>query len=600
MLRISAVLAMWLFSGAVAALTLPPQLQISAHLSQASVPACPKETASKLALTFNNNQLTGHLAQLSLDLTCSNRRSASSQQASASNSDALSLLFTLPDIDFQVDELTLHLPSGSVSGPAVLRHHQQGVTVQWQTDAGDTQLDIIPEKQGWRWQGKLPGQLLTPYLTQPLQVSGGWQPRQPLTLKVAGTLPTPLQGKWQLALNAKQTAQGWQLQPSSQLRVPQLTWQELTLSQLRFAPLTAVSLGQAWQGELSWQQGRWQQQTIPAASLQLQAKDLIANQGQMSLKLAPKVRLNGAWHYDQGLALTVPKQSLSAADVWSWLDEWLLLPVVMDMPAGQWQVALNAANVLDSKQPINIEAALSKGQLSYSDLLAEDLAAKFKLSWSEQGLRSVGPQGLSVAQLNVGIPITNIQGALRLQADGLWLSGLTAQVFDGYLALSPMALNATPQGEAHFSDISLEPLLNYASVDGLTGQGRLKGRLPFSFDQGLSVTKGRAESEQGWITYQASEQLQASGDANISLGLTLGLLSDLRYDRLGADISMARNGEAIINSHLYGQAPINGKLHPVNLNYHHQENLLQLLASLRFAQDLSEQLPAKLQRENNQ
>lgn len=61
---------------------------------------------------------------------------------------------------------------------------------------------------------------------------------------------------------------------------------------------------------------------------------------------------------------------------------------------------------------------------------------------------------------------------------------------------------------------------------------------------------------------------------------------------------MARTGEAVINSHLQGRAPVKGKLHAVNFNYHHQENLLQLLASLRFAQDLTERLPADLQRES--
>ncbi|MGO1793488.1 MAG: intermembrane phospholipid transport protein YdbH family protein [Oceanisphaera sp.] len=597
----AAVLAVGLLLCATAtAISLPPELQIKAHLSQVSVPACPKETASELRLAFNNNQLTGQLSQLSLDLTCTYSRPAKPSGNETDNNDALSLLLSLPDIDLTIDELTLHLPSGRVRGPAVLSLHHQNIIVHWQTDEGDAQLNITPDQQGWRWQGTLPGALLTQSLTQPLQISGRWQPTQPLTLNVASTLPAPLQGSWQLLLNAEHTAQGWQLQPSSQLTMTQLKWQDVLLPQVRLSPRAPVRLGKPLQAELSWQQGRWQQQKIPAASLQLHADNVTDNHGQVSLILAPNLRLNGAWYYDQGLALDVPLQTLSAKRVWSWLNDWLLLPVVMDMSAGRLQVALNATNVLNRKQPITISATLTEGQLSYSDLLAEDLAANIKLVLGAQGLRSVGPQGLSAARLNIGVPISDINGAVRWQDDELWLSGLTAHVFDGYIALSPMALNSTPQGEAHFSDIALEQLLSYASVDGLTGQGRLKGRLPFSFDQGLSISNGRAESEQGWVTYQASEQLKATGDANISLGLTLGLLSDLRYDRLGADISMARNGEAVINSHLHGQAPIKGTLHPVNLNYHHQENLLQLLASLRFAQDLSEQLPAKIQRENNQ
>ncbi len=573
------------------------ELAVSATLKRASVPACPKENARELSLSLIEGQVQGRLRELSLDLTCSHSRL--NNEAEPANNDALSLLLTLPAIDFKIDNLTLQLAEGRVSGPAELHHKQQQLSVIWQTEAGSVQLDIRPDRQGWRWQGQLPGHLLTPNLRQPVRLSGGWQPEQPLTVKVAGALPTPLSGNWQLALAAKQAANGWQLQPSSQLSIPRLTWKELTLNQITVTPQGELALDKPWQARVNWQQGNWKKGRLPAASLQLQGESLTNLQGKVRADLRPDLQLTGTWRYDHGLALTVPAQSVSAASTWAWLNDWLLLPVGLSTEAGQLRVSLSAANLLNTKVPILMTADLNQGQLKYRDMLAEELAAKFKLSWrSPQGLRSLGPQAVSAARLDVGVPITDIHGALRWQADGLWLSGLTAQVLDGHIALSPMALNAKPSGEAHFSDIALAKLLSYANVEGLTGSGSLKGRLPFVYDQGLSVKNGRAESQDGWISYQAGEQLAATGKANISLGLTLGLLSDLRYDKLSADISMARTGEAVISSHLQGRAPVKGKLHPVNFNYHHQENLLQLLASLRFAHDLTERLPASLQGES--
>lgn len=589
------------------------ELAVSATLKRASVPACPKENARQLSLSLIEGQVQGHLRELSLDLTCSHSRL--NNEAEPADNDALSLLLTLPAIDFKIDNLTLQLAEGRVSGPAELHHQQQQLSVSWQTETGTktatkasngasaeadrVQLNITPDRQGWRWQGQLPGHLLTPNLRQPVRLSGGWQPEQPLTVKVAGALPTPLSGNWQLALAAKQAANGWQLQPSSQLSIPRLTWKDLTLNRITVTPQGELALNKPWQASVSWQQGNWKKGRLPAASLQLQGASLTHLQGKVRADLNHDLQLTGSWRYDQGLALTVPTQSVSAASTWAWLNDWLLLPVGVSAEAGQLRVSLNAANLFNTKVPILMTAELNQGQLKYRDMLAEELAAKVKLSWrSPQGFRSLGPQAVSAARLNVGVPITDIHGALRWQADGLWLSGLTAQVFDGHIALSPMALNAKPSGEAHFSDIALEKLLSYANVDGLTGSGSLKGRLPFVYDRGLSVKNGRAESHDGWISYQAGEQLAATGEANISLGLTLGLLSDLRYDKLSADISMAGTGEAVINSHLQGRAPVKGKLHPVNFNYHHQENLLQLLASLRFAQDLTERLPASLQGES--
>ena len=577
------------------------ELHISATLKRATVPACPKEQASELSVSLIDGQVRGHLTDLSLDLTCSQSRL--SNKAEPANNDALSLLRTLPAIDFVIDNLTLHLPEGRFTGPAELQHQDQNFTLLWTSGAGPTQVVISAEHAGWRWQGELPGHLLTPSLRQPLRLNGSWQPEKPLTLNVNSALPTPFMGNWQLELElelaAEPAAQGWQLLPSSKLTVPNLRWKELTLSQLSLTPVGDLALDKPWQAKISWQAGRWKQGALPAASLQLEGDSLAKLQGKVRADLAPDLQLTGRWRYEHGLALTMAPQSVPASGVWSWLNGWLLLPVGLDTEAGQLRVSLSAADLLNNRLPILMEAELTEGQVKYRDMLAEELAARVALSWSSaQGWQSRGPQAVSAARLDVGVPISDIRAALRWQNDGIWLSGLTAHLLGGELALSPMALSTPLSGEAHFSDIALEKVLSYAAVDGLTGSGRLKGRLPFIYDQGLSVKNGRADSQSGWISYLASDQLAATGAENIALGLTLGLLSDLRYDNLTADISMAKTGEAVINSHLQGQAPVKGKLHAVNFNYHHQENLLQLLASLRFAQDLTDRLPANLQGES--
>ncbi|WP_417618315.1 intermembrane phospholipid transport protein YdbH family protein [Oceanisphaera sp.] len=576
-------------------LSLPPGLQVQASLKRATVPACPKEAASGLSMRLEKGRLHGQLETLSLDLTCSRSQPDNRSAEAGEPTDALSLLLTLPAIDFQVDTLTLHLPEGMISGPAELHHQQQHLDVIWQTDAGATRLSIIPEQSGWRWQGELPGWLLTPSLQQPLTLSGGWQPEQPFTLQVKGALPGPLRGNWQLALLAQQANGQWRLQPNSHLTVDRLQWKNLTLKQLKLMPQGSVSLHQPWQARLSWQRGQWQRQSLPAGSLRFRGEPGRPPRGTVVLDLAKDIQLTGNWHYDRQLALEVPAQRLPAASLWSWLGTWLLLPVGLAPQAGQVQLSLSVPNLLDSQQPLIVQARLQDGQFGYRDMLAEQVAAKLKLSWSQQGLRSLGPQAVSIARLNVGVPITDIHAALQWRPKGPWLSGLTAQALGGQLALSPMALTGTLHGELHASNISLEQILSYAQVDGLTGSGQLHGRLPFLYDGEVSVTQGRAHSDSGWISYQASQQLVETGETNLSLGLTLGLLSDLRYDRLTATISMARSGEATIDSSLKGRAPVMGKMHPVNFNYHHQENLLQLLASLRFAQNLSERLPARLQ-----
>ncbi|GAA3718260.1 hypothetical protein GCM10022421_27930 [Oceanisphaera sediminis] len=576
------------------ALPLPAWLQVQATLARAQVPACPKEQAEGLALQLNEGRIEGRLQRLSLDLSCSRSGGGTAE----GEGDALSLLLTLPAIDFHIDRLTLHLPEAIVTGVAELRHTRQHLEIIWHTDAGEARLELLPEQQGWRWQGELPGMLMTPVLQQPLFFNGGWQPGQPLRLAAEGELPPPLTGTWQLQLAAEQGESGWQLLPESRLKVARLRWKQLELNRLELAPVGNMMRNGPWRARLSWQPGRWQQQTLPGAALLLSGAGADRRQGAVTLELTRGLQLKGDWHYDRGLALTMPNQSLPVTEVWQWLNGWLALPVGLTFERGKLQLSLMAANLLDTGQPITLEATLAEGQLSYRDMHAEQLAASLQLQWDKARLRSIGPQALSAAQFDVGVPMTDIHAALNWRKGKPWLSGLTARAFGGQLAFAPMALSATPNGEVHLSDIELEQVLSYAGVTGLTGSGKLHGRLPFSFDPSFSINGGKAYSDNGWVSYQAGEPLLATGESNLSLGLTLGLLSDLRYQRLEADISMAATGEAVIDSRLRGQAPVMGKMHPVNFNYRHQENLLQLLASLRFAQELSERLPARLQGES--
>lgn len=556
------------------------------------MPACPKEAASGLALTLQNGELTGNLDYLALDLTCERPVTTTSSNPT-DVAQISSVLNELPELDFKIKQLVVYLPEAKVIGPGQLAHTQAGYQLNWHTNVGVAELNLEPKQQGWRWQGKVPGSLLTKQLDGIVTVSGQWLPKAPVELGAKGQLPKPLQGNWQLALSARETEVGWQLTPASRLIVPRLRWQDAEFKQLVLKPTQALSLAKPWQAELSWQQGRWQQQSIPKGTLSANSVNHNPLTGKLALQLAPQITLKGHWQYEKGLALQLPRQTFNTPVVWRWLNTWLTLPVGIAAEQGALAVSLNANNILDNRQPIFLDAQLSDSHWRYLDIEAQQLAARLQLQWDHRGLRSIGPQPISLQHLALGVPITDLVGAVRWQSDGLWLSGLTARAFDGQLALSPMALSTPLHSELQLSNISLDKLLSYASVEGLTGSGRLYGRLPISLEQGISVTDGSAYSDNGWISYQADEELTAAGNDNISLELALGLLQDLRYDRLTAAITMQPNGEATIDSHFKGRAPVKGKLHDVNFNYHHQENLLQLLASLRYAQGLTERLPTR-------
>ncbi|WP_417605625.1 intermembrane phospholipid transport protein YdbH family protein [Oceanimonas baumannii] len=572
----------------VVAAALPAGLELTAQMERASVPACPREQARQLELHWRNGEVSGSLDYLGLDLACSR----SGNQGAQGESDALSLLLTLPPVDFSIEHFMLHLPDRELSGPARLRHRDGDIIVHWQAENGPLSITLTPEQGGWRWRGELPGNVLLPSLSKPVSMQGYWQPGQGLQVAVDTALPEPLTGRLSLDGQLNITADGWQWDPASRLTIDRLSWRQLRLNELVLQPAGALPLTGIGHWILRWQGGHWQQQHLPGAQLTLALDD--HRHGTITLELDPKLKVRTDWRWQEGLALTLPQQSLSLAKMAAWLNRWITLPE-LDVEQGELALSGRAENVLDGEQPLTLTLALKDGRLRRGELYAQGVKGQVEVV-RHNGQLSLGRHsGLTIAELNTGVPVTNIHGSLSWRDNSPWLSGLTANVLDGRLALSPMKLSTHLRGELHLQDISLARLLNLSAVPGLTGDGSLHGRLPFVLNDRISVQNGRLWGYDGWVSYQAGESLTETAADNLSLGLTLGMLKDLRYDRLNADMSMSEDGEAIIMTRLQGRAPVGGQLHPVNFNYRHQENLLQLLASLRFAEQLSERLPARLQ-----
>lgn len=586
------LLAALLWTGLVSAQAPPPGLTLDASLERARVPACPRERAEAFRLHWREGELSGSLAELSLDLTCSR----SGNRGAEGEGNALSLLLTLPPIDFSIEQLTLYLPGDAVlAGPALLRRSDTGVQVDWHTEAGALAVLLRPDQGGWRWQGELPGRLLLPSLSGPVQMQGDWRPGQALQLTATTALPAPLAGTLRLNGVLDTTERGWQWRPETRLTMETLAWRQLRLRGLSLRPASTLPLNGLGRWTLGWQDGRWQQQPLPGAELDLALTD--HRHGGLRLRLNPELQVSGHWQWQQGLMLTLPEQTLSLAAVAGWLNGWLQLPA-FEVDSGELRLAGRIGSQPNAVPALDL--VLKDGRLRRGELRAEQVAGRLGLVW-RNGRPALSPHsGLAIGELSTGVPVTDIHAALDWRQGGPWLSGLTGKVLEGRLALSPMPLSTPTQGELHLQDISLARLLNLAAVPGLTGDGKLQGRLPFVMAGGVSVANGRVWGRDGWVSYQAGESLATTAEDNLSLSLTLGMLQDLRYHHLDAEVSMAGDGEAVVLTRLQGQAPVAGKLHPVNFNYRHQENLLQLLASLRFAGQLSERLPARLQGETNQ
>lgn len=122
------------------------------------------------------------------------------------------------------------------------------------------------------------------------------------------------------------------------------------------------------------------------------------------------------------------------------------------------------------------------------------------------------------------------------------------------------------------ADVELAQLLELVNLEGLTGSGRLEGRLPLSFAGGnarIDAGELRASEAGGSIRYRprgrAAEALGAAGSA---LDDFLLALHDFRYERLSLRVDGDPQGEVRVAVSLAGANPAHrgGQPYAFNLN----------------------------------
>ncbi|MEZ5895257.1 MAG: YdbH domain-containing protein [Parvularculaceae bacterium] len=120
-----------------------------------------------------------------------------------------------------------------------------------------------------------------------------------------------------------------------------------------------------------------------------------------------------------------------------------------------------------------------------------------------------------------------------------WFGG----AIGAYDAVAPLSGGAA-ELKLQISDVSLDDLLSYFKIEGLSGEGRVEGLLPLSVDNGKArINEGVLSANgPGVIRYQGKMTDQAAG-ANQQAQLAFEVLRELRFTSLVATIDGALDGE---------------------------------------------------------
>ncbi|MCE2596022.1 YdbH domain-containing protein [Motilimonas cestriensis] len=203
---------------------------------------------------------------------------------------------------------------------------------------------------------------------------------------------------------------------------------------------------------------------------------------------------------------------------------------------------------------------------------------------------------LSIDLLDIGVPLSAINLDFKADINQPEIRDLHAFVLGGELSVQrfkPLALGRT---DVKVKGVQLSGLLAYGQLPGASATGLIDANIPLQKEaDGFHIYNGEifARAPGGQITIPDSDVVQNLATTNIGVEFIFKVLQDLRYSDLAGKLNYQPNGEMGIEVLIKGLSPQVSKTRPIEFNYSHQENLIQLLRSLRFSNELERKIEDK-------
>jgi hypothetical protein len=213
------------------------------------------------------------------------------------------------------------------------------------------------------------------------------------------------------------------------------------------------------------------------------------------------------------------------------------------------------------------------------------------------------PKGqlVSMARVDFGVELTNGLLHFGVQPDGvIELEGAEWSFAGGTLRTRGSIDLFAEERDILLTveDVDLGQLLALVNLDGLSGDGRLDGRLPLTVsNRGLLVHDGllEASEEGGWIRYRPEGGAAALGAVGeMALDDLLSALADFHYDGLRLAIDGSAQDAVVVKISLSGANPRHRDGQPYDLNLNVDGRLGDLIRQGTAAYEVPERIEERL------
>jgi len=294
-------------------------------------------------------------------------------------------------------------------------------------------------------------------------------------------------------------------------------------------------------------------------------------------------------------AVSFDKQKLSSR-VSPWRDDW-------DLTAGTVFVDLQTAwTQSDSSLVFGGLTVARIDNLAghYLDTVFVGLSTRLETDYSSTTGFAAEPSTITIALIEMGLPIENISSNYTLDLDALAINveNLSMTAFGGAIRADPFSFHTDRNRNTlvlHAESIELETLLTLQEFEAIEVSGSIGAELPVAIEgDAITIVNGTllGEAPGGVIRYLPGLE---PGPANAtSIGLATRALSNFEYESLTSVVDYSTDGDLNLQLHLTGRNPDLDDSRPVVLNLGVESNIPQMLKSLRAARTVEEILEKRL------
>ena len=208
---------------------------------------------------------------------------------------------------------------------------------------------------------------------------------------------------------------------------------------------------------------------------------------------------------------------------------------------------------------------------------------------------------INVNTLDSGVPISNLKAAVSGQVSmenvDLQVTDMKGELLDGSLSIDRIALKPEATGTSllKLDNITLNAVAQLQSQEGIALHGEISGRFPVEFDSsGVHIKEGKFYNiTPGFIRVKDNPGVQNLKQSSEQAAQALNLLENLDFEILNSTVNFTPQGDLTLAVSIEGRNPDIDQA--INFNYTHEENLYQLLQSLRLGDKLTEKVQQQYQ-----